>query len=98
MSHEVTEQNNEESKRNEEKNNDIEMEEDYEEDNNIITLNVDKNVIKEQSDIKSVHETFTVVKKILKEQMKVDETFNVGDKHNKRMGTYENWAYGVRTT
>ena len=38
MLHKVTEQNNEESKRNEEEKNNVEMEEDYEEGKNLITL------------------------------------------------------------
>ena len=56
MSQESTEQNNEESKRNEEK--DVEMEEEgYEDENNVITLYITKNVKKEWSDTKSVYQT-----------------------------------------
>ena len=67
MSFNATEQNNEESKRNDEEMNDIEREEDDEKDKNVVTFYITKNVNKEWSDTKSVYETLKVVKKIIKE-------------------------------
>ena len=66
MSYNATEQNNEASQRNDEEMNDIEREEDAEKDKKVVTLHVTKNVNKEWSDAKSVHETLKVVQKIVK--------------------------------
>ena len=98
MSYNTTEQNNEESQRNDEEMNEIEREEDAEKDKKVVTLCVTKNVNKEWSDTKSVHETLKVVKKIVKEWMTVDENLCVVDKNNVRMGIDKNWAYWVRNT
>ena len=98
MSCNATEQNNEDSQRNNEERNDIKREEDVEKDKKVVTLYVTKNANKEWSDTKSVYETLKVVKKIVKEWMTVDDNVHVVDKHNVRMGIDENWACGVRTT
>ena len=52
MSCKVTEQNNEEIKRNDEENNDVETEEDYKEEKNVIVFHITKNASNEWSDAK----------------------------------------------
>ena len=72
------------------------MEVDNEDSHKAITLILTKNVNKEWRDTKSIHETLKVVKKMLEERIKEDETVDIVDKHNKKMGIVENRSHRVR--